>query len=173
VALRSQTLHILLAGRDTTAGLLSWVFYFLVRDDRVLKKLQSTILTDFGTYSHPVDITFARLKGCKYLQYCINEALRLCPLVPFNVRLSVRDTTLPRGGGLDGTSPIFVPEETAVDYSVYAMHHDKDIWGDTGEDFHPERFEGRKASWEFLPFNGGPRICIGRKSAFFRLCPRS
>jgi len=43
------------------------------------------------------------------------------------------------------------------------MHRRKDIWGEDALDFNPDRWEGRKSGWEFLPFNGGPRICLGRK----------
>jgi cytochrome P450 len=75
--LRSQLLHILLAGRDTTASLLGWLFYCLARDPARYKKLRDIIIDEFGTYDNPADITFARMKSCKYLQNCNNEALRL------------------------------------------------------------------------------------------------
>ncbi len=45
------------------------------------------------------------------------------------------------------------------------MHHRKEIWGEDAEQFNPERFQGRKVGWEFLPFNGGPRICLGQQFA--------
>lgn len=68
-------------------------------------------------------------------------------------RFANKDTVLPRGGGKDGKSKIFVPKGASVDYSVYVMHHRKDIWGPDAEDFRPERWENRKAGWEFLPVN--------------------
>jgi hypothetical protein len=43
------------------------------------------------------------------------------------------------------------------------MHHRKDIYGEDAEEFRPERWETRRPGWEFLPFNGGPRICLGRE----------
>jgi cytochrome P450 len=50
-------------------------------------------------------------------------------------------------------------------YSVYAMHRRKDLYGPDAESFRPERWEeNAKRGWEYLPFNGGPRICLGRKS---------
>jgi cytochrome P450 len=52
-----------------------------------------------------------------------------------------------------------------VDYSLYSLHHRKDLWGDDAEEWKPERFEGRRHGWEYLPFNGGPRICIGQQFA--------
>jgi cytochrome P450 len=87
----------------------------------------------------------------------MNETLRLFPTVPINSRRSVKDTTLPRGGGSDGLSPVFVPKDTEVNYSVYATHRNKAIWGPDAEKFIPERWDGRKTGFEYLPFNGGPR----------------
>ncbi|KAJ5453411.1 uncharacterized protein N7458_004367 [Penicillium daleae] len=97
IEIRSQLLNILLAGRDTTTSLLSWTVLMLAHHPET-----------FGTYSSPQNITFASLKSCNYLQYCMNESLRLFPVVPFNRRSATQDTTLPRGGGPDGQSPVFV-----------------------------------------------------------------
>lgn len=161
--LRSQLLNILLAGRDTTASHLGWVFYLLVRHPRVFQKLRSIVIETFGTYNDPRNISFATLKSCQYLQYCNNETLRLYPVVPANGRVAVRDTTIPSGGGPDGQSPIFIRKGQVVDYTVYAMHRRKDLWGPDALEFKPERWEGMKQSWNYLPFNGGPRICLGRE----------
>ena len=120
IEIRDQCLSILLAGRDTTAGLLSFVFLALARDERIFKKLRDTILQDFGTGIEK--ITFSSLKSCQYLQWVLSEALRLYPSVPFNSRRAIRDTTLPRGGGPLGEDPVFCPKDTEVNYSVYAMH---------------------------------------------------
>ncbi|KFY66280.1 hypothetical protein V496_02116 [Pseudogymnoascus sp. VKM F-4515 (FW-2607)] len=163
--LRSQMLNILLAGRDTTASLIGWVCYALARDPERFNKLRNVVLEEFGTYSNPRDISFGRLKLCQYLRYVINEALRLYPVVPINSRTAAKDTTLPRGGGPDGKSPVFVPKDTPCGYSVFVMHRRRDIWGDDADIFVPERWEKRKVGWEFLPFNGGPRICIGQQFA--------
>ncbi|CCU82588.1 cytochrome P450 [Blumeria hordei DH14] len=163
--LRTQLLNILLAGRDTTASFLGWLFMLLAKDPVRYQKLRDIILAEFGTYENPIDITFARMKSCQYLQQCNNEALRLFPVVPVNSRVANKDTTLPRGGGKDGKSKIFVPKGTPVDYSVHVMHRRKDLWGEDANEFNPERWQGRKVGWEFLPFNGGPRICIGQQFA--------
>ncbi len=149
--LRSQLFHILLAGRDTTASLLGWLFYLLARDTARYTKLRNTIISEFGTYDNPSGITFSKLKSCSYLQQCMNETLRIYPVVAINSRHSNKDTTLPRGGGPDGKAKIFIPKDTQCDYSVHAMHHRKDIWGKDAEEFRPERWEGRKVGWEFLP----------------------
>ncbi|KJK79887.1 Cytochrome P450 [Metarhizium anisopliae BRIP 53293] len=165
--LRSQLLNILLAGRDTTASLLGWFFHTLAdkRYEHIYKRLRQIVVDEFGTYDRPRDISFERMKSCQYLQWCINEALRLYPVVPMNVRTALTDTTLPTGGGDDGRSPIFVPKGTDVGYSVFIMHRRKDLWGDDCDVFKPERWESRKPGWDYLPFNGGPRICIGQQFA--------
>lgn len=155
VEIRDQLLSILVAGRDTTAGLLSFLFVLLAKDERAFKTLRDAVLADFGTDEST--ITFSSLKSCQYLQWCLNETLRLFPSVPANARRSIRDTTLPRGGGPDGMSPLFVPKNTEVNYIVYAMHRSPEFWGNDADDFKPERWDGRKPGFEFLPFNGGPR----------------
>ncbi|KAK6537666.1 Protein kinase alk2 [Orbilia ellipsospora] len=170
IVLRDALTNILLAGRDTTASLLSFVFYLIVRHPEVEKKLRGAILETFGEESDAELLTFAQLKSCKYLRWVIDETLRLYPVVPFNVRAPLHDTTLPLGGGPDGKSPIFVPKGTPVEYSVYSMHRRKDIWGADANWFRPERWgEPRNkdgfGNFEFLPFNGGPRICLGQQFA--------
>lgn len=94
-------------------------------------------------------------------------ALRLHPVVPRNERIALRDTVLPVGGGSDGLSPVFVAKGTIVGYNVYAMHRRKDFYGADADDFIPERWlaGGIHHSWRYLPFNGGPRICIGQRYA--------
>jgi cytochrome P450 len=89
--------------------------------------------------------------------------LRMYPVVPGNTREAACDTILPVGGGADGRSPIFVKKGTPVFYNLYAMHRRPDIYGNDAEEFVPERWEGLRPGWGFLPFNGGPRICLGRK----------
>lgn len=127
--LRSQVLNVLLAGRDTTAGLLGWTFYLLARHPEVHSKLRAVIIETFGTRSDNVEITFESLKSCTYLQNVLSEVLRLHPIIPENSRRAVRNTTLPRGGGPDGLAPIYVPAGEEVTYNVHIMHHRKDIWG--------------------------------------------
>ena len=163
VELRFQLVNILLAGRDTTAGMLGWAFYTLARRPDVWQRLRAAILSDFGTYDSGEEISFSKLKSCTYLHYFLNETLRLYPSVPVNSRRSVRATTLPSGGGPDARQPIFVPPDTNVDYSVHVMHRLKAYWGDDADDFKPERWATRRPGWEYLPFNGGPRICLGRE----------
>lgn len=154
IELRSQLLHILLAGRDTTASMLGWLFMLLAKDPARYKKLRDIIIEEFGTYKQSKEITFAKLKSCQYLQYCNNETLRLYPVVPINSRYAFKDATLPTGGGPDGKSPIFIPKNHTVEYCVHVLHRRKDLWGPDADEFIPERWDGRKVGWEYVPFNG-------------------
>lgn len=72
-------------------------------------------------------VTFESLKSCAYLQLALSEVLRLHPIVPKNSRRAVRNMTLPRGGGPDGLSPIYIPAREEVTFSVYIIQHRKDI----------------------------------------------
>ena len=72
---------------------------------------------------------------------------------------------LPRGGGPDGQSPIFVEKGSIVSYATWNLHRRTDFYGDDAEEFKPERWETLKPGWEYLPFNGGPRICVGQQYA--------
>lgn len=117
---RSQLINILLAGRDTTASTLGWFFYIMgqPRYRTVYRRLRAAVVDAFGTYSDPKPITFEGLKNVTYLQWCVNETLRLFPIVPMNGRSAVRDTVLPLGGGPDGRSPILVKKGQDIGYSV-------------------------------------------------------
>ncbi len=165
-ALRSQIINILVAGRDTTACLISWTLFLLVRHPQVLQRLREEIRSCLGDR---VDMTRSDLRNMKYVQNILNETLRLYPSVPVNSRMAIRDTVLPVGGGPDLSQPVFVRKGTAVAYSVYAMHRRPDFYGMDAEVFRPERWDEDmslqkdpvNSKWGYLPFNGGPRVCLG------------
>lgn len=161
--IRSELLNILLAGRDTTASLLSNVWWTLSKRPDVWAKLREEVDALGG--ERP---TWEQLKDMKYLKAVLNEALRLYPVVPVNSREAIVDTVLPVGGGPDGRAPVLIPKGQVVVWSVYAMHRRKDYFGEDADEFNPERWLGEKGlrtGWEYLPFNGGPRICIGQQLA--------
>lgn len=77
--IRDNLLNILLAGRDTTASLLSSVFYFLARNARVWSKLRREVTQEFGDSQTPgKEITLERLKDLAYLRYVLNEGIFSC-----------------------------------------------------------------------------------------------
>jgi cytochrome P450 len=142
IELRYTLINTLVAGRDTTACLLGWVFFALARDELRFKKLRNAIIQNFGTYAEcdtVRDITFSKIKDCKYLQYILHETLRVYPLAPLGIRAASRDTTLPRGGGKDGKSKIFVPKGSHIEFNNHVLHHREDLWGSDADKFIPER----------------------------------
>ncbi|KAL4936231.1 hypothetical protein BDV06DRAFT_205423 [Aspergillus oleicola] len=157
-----ELMNVLLAGRDTTASLLSNLFFVLAKNPQIWTKLRDEVSVLQGQPP-----TYKQLRGLKYTQHCVNESLRLHPVVPRNERRAIRDTVLPLGGGKDGLAPVFVPKGTLVAYNVYAMHRRADLYGPDAEEFRPERWEDGtlQPRWGYLPFNGGPRICIGQRYA--------
>ncbi|KAL9109109.1 MAG: hypothetical protein Q9227_006200 [Pyrenula ochraceoflavens] len=164
--LRDELLNILLAGRDTTAGLLSHTIHALARHPDVWTKLKHEVDTLEGRKPN-----YESLRNMQYLKSVLNEVLRLYPSVPANARFAKRNTVLPRGGGPDGRSPVFVPEGAVVGYSMYSIHRRRDIFGADSLDFRPERWAADapggplRPGWAYLPFNGGPRICVGQQYA--------
>ncbi|KAK0988782.1 hypothetical protein LTS01_009051 [Friedmanniomyces endolithicus] len=160
IRIRSELLNVLLAGRDTTASLLTNAWFMLSKRPDVWSKLQAEVSTLHGEHM-------------RYLKAFLNETQRLYPVVPVNSRQAVEDTILPLGGGKDGLAPVFVPKGWTAAWSVWAMHRRKDYFGDDANEFRPERWlddpetgkKGLRPGWEFLPFNGGPRICLGQQFA--------
>lgn len=129
----------------------------------VWKKLQAEVATLNG--QHP---SFEQLKELKYLQAVLNEVLRLWAPVSLNSRIPLKDSVLPRGGGPDGSAPLFMPKGKPLSWMLYAYHRQKDIWGEDAEEFRPERWLGEGAmrfGWHYTPFNAGPRICLGQQFA--------
>ncbi|KFY39518.1 hypothetical protein V494_03951 [Pseudogymnoascus sp. VKM F-4513 (FW-928)] len=81
------------------------------------------------------------------------------------MRYANRNTTLPAGGGPDGKSPIFVTKGQLIVYGVFSMHRRKDLYGGYADEYKPERWDDLRVGWEYLPFSGGPRVCIGKQFA--------
>lgn len=173
--MRDQLVALLLAGRDTTAGTLSWLFLELSKNPRVVEKLRAEIVQFLGDGGRPP--TYQEIKDMKYLTHVINETLRLYPIVPFNVRSALTDTTLPHGGGADRMSPTGCPKGTIVGYSTLVMQRRRDLYPPISASFPydplewvPERWSTwTPKSWNFIPFNGGPRICIGQQFAMVEM----
>jgi cytochrome P450 len=115
VALRSELLNILLAGRDTTAGLLANTWHVLSKRPDVWNKLKAEVDELGGNKPD-----YSTIKDMKYLKYTLNESLRLMPVVPGNSREAIRDTVLPMGGGPDGKAPVLVKKGEVVGYSPWS-----------------------------------------------------
>ena len=170
----NQLLNVFLPAHDATAVALTNTFFHLSRHPLVYANLRKEILA-MGPHAN---WTFERLKGCKYLQAVMNETFRLNPSIGQMNRVALRDTMLPTGGGADRRSPIFVKNGTVLTTSFYALHRLPEIWGADAELWKPDRWlqpnpglqggeEGliKVGHWTFLPFGGGPRICVGMQLA--------
>ncbi|RAL68638.1 hypothetical protein DID88_007350 [Monilinia fructigena] len=158
--IQAELLNILLAGRDTTASLLTILFMVLSQNQDVFEKLRKEVLALEGKPP-----SFEEIKSMKYLKWCINESLRLYPIISTTSRVASRDTVLPRGGGPDQKSPVMVKKGSIVLWSSYVLHRRKDIYGEDADQFRPERWEKLRVGWEYIAFGGGPRICIGQQFA--------
>lgn len=144
--LRDELMTLLVAGHETTASTLAWVFERLPRHLGVLGRLRDEIDAD---------------EGDDYLTATIQETLRRRPVLP-NVapRLVVRPVEV---GGWT------YPEGVALVANAYLMHHDADIYPDPYA-FRPERFlEEPPGTYTWIPFGGGRRRCIGASFAMVEM----
>ena len=162
--LRHELMSLLVAGRDTAAALLTNLWWEIARRPDVWTSLQSEIAF-LGTRPP----TYDELKSMKYLIATVKEALRLYPPLPANSRQALEDTILPTGGGPDQKSPILMRKDWILHWHLWTMHRRKDFFGEDAAEFRPSRWldqpdgtKGLRPGWEYLPFNGGPRICIAR-----------
>ncbi|KAI0950075.1 hypothetical protein AcV7_008652 [Taiwanofungus camphoratus] len=133
--LRDEVFNVMIAGRDTTATALTFAVYFVVTHPAVFTKLRVEILGKVGPIQKP---TFEIIRELPYLKAVINKTLRLFPPVPLDVRYSVKEGNLPNS---DPNGKLFyVPANTSVRYSVFAMHRRVDLWGPDALEFDPYRF---------------------------------
>ncbi|KAI1201463.1 cytochrome P450 [Nemania serpens] len=164
--IRDQLIAVLLAGRDTTAATLSWALYELTACPDKVDRLRAEVLEFVGERGTP---TYEILKNMKYLRYTIQETLRLHPAVPFNTRTALADTVLPGGPGAPSIS---VLKGDTICYNAITLHQRRDLYPPESETFadpslfSPERwYSWQPRPWEYIPFNGGPRICPGQNFA--------
>lgn len=157
----AQITHIFLPGRDTTAALLSNLFFELSRNQNAWNKLVSEIAILNGRAPERHELTKFR-----YLRHCLDEVLRMYPGVPYNSRRASRDVILPRGGGPEGQNPLLIREGEEIIFPVYSMHRQAKYFGPDTDDFVPERWEHIQPGWAFMPFGGGRRTCPGKHFAY-------
>ncbi|THU75942.1 cytochrome P450, partial [Dendrothele bispora CBS 962.96] len=162
--IRDKLLNMLVASRDTTASLLTFAVY--QRPD-IEKRLREEIYEALGRSDKKP--TYEIIKEMKYLRAFLNETLRLYPPVPFDGRSSTTATVLYSKSG----PPVYIPEGMKCLYSIFLMHRRKDLWGPDALEFDPDRFLDERSHkyltpnpYIFLPFNAGPRICLGQQFAY-------
>jgi len=162
----NQLLNVFLPAHDATAVALTNIFFHLARHPEIHAKLHREVITTMSEDLGHEEWTFERLKRCRCLQNVMRETFRLNPSIGQMNRAALRDTILPTGGGPNGSSPIFVKKGTALTTSFYALHRLPRYFGADAKEWRPERWDNLKVEhWSYLPFGGGPRICVGQQLA--------
>ncbi|MEM1253579.1 MAG: cytochrome P450 [Cyanobacteria bacterium P01_H01_bin.21] len=153
--LHDELLTMLVAGHETTASAISWALYWIYQDPQIYQTLVDE-LDSLGPSPDPIEIT-----KLPYLTAVCNETLRLYPIASLTVP---REVTAPMTlMGYD------LKPGTRLYGAIYLTHHRPDLYPDS-KSFKPERFLERQFSnYEFLPFGGGVRRCIGEVLAQFEM----
>ncbi len=153
--LHDNLMSLLLAGHETTASALVWALYWLTHLPEVRTKLLDE-LDRLGENPHPLDI--AKLP---YLSAICDETLRIYPVLPAaflrmpKSSIEIMEYTFPAG--------------SALALSIYLLHQREDIYPQPKQ-FKPERFIERQYSpYEYLPFGGSNRRCIGSALALLEM----
>ncbi|GBG29324.1 Cytochrome P450 704C1 [Hondaea fermentalgiana] len=160
--LRAVVLNFTIAGRDTTACLLSWLFFELSIHPEIQEKLRKEVVREFGHDTEHLDYdVLMDPTRMPYLNGCVYEALRKWPPVPIDQKMATRDMML------FGTR---IEEGTLVAFSNYAMGRNPDVYPDP-DVFRPERWIPFEApdEYSFPVFQavGSPRGCLGSSMAKF------
>ncbi|KAJ5689827.1 hypothetical protein N7462_004219 [Penicillium macrosclerotiorum] len=163
-----QMLTFLAAGHETTASALTWACYLLTLYPDVQERLRAEIREKIPSADSP--ITHQDLESLPLLNGVCQEVLRLYPTVPATIRESVRDTTI---------AGKHVPKGTRIIMCPYAINRAPVFWGDSGDDFVPERWidtdkhgqlvpnnhGGASTNFAQITFLHGQRSCIGKDFA--------
>ncbi|KAL4984978.1 cytochrome P450 [Aspergillus falconensis] len=151
-------LTFLVAGHETTSGLLSFAMYYLLKTPDAMDKAAAEVHDVVGDE----DVTVEHLSQLKYLNAVLRETLRLMPTAPgFSVTPYQREVI----GGKYEVNP-----GDSLDVFLAAVHRDPAVYGSDADEFRPERmldeyFQSLPAnSWK--PFGNGKRSCIGRAFAW-------
>ncbi len=153
--LRDEVMTVFLAGHETTAVALSWIWYLLSQHPDAEARLHAEIDAMLGARIPAVaDVARLRFAGA-----VVSEALRLYPPAPFVERTPRRDVEL---------AGVPVPKRTILLMSQWVTHRDARFF-DRPDEFVPERWlDGlaeRLPKFTYFPFGGGPRTCIGASFA--------
>jgi cytochrome P450 len=155
---RDEVFTMFLAGHETSATVLSWIWYLLWQHPDAERRFHQELETVLGGRLP----TFADLPNLRYTRMVINEAMRLYPPAWFIPRTVMADDVI-------GDVP--VKAGTFIMVSSYAVHRHPDFWEDA-ERFDPERFAASSEPVQrhaYLPFGEGPRMCIGNNFALMEM----
>ena len=151
----------LIAGHETTSDLLSFTFYYLLKNPATYARAQQEVDEAVGRGPITVD----QLARLPYLNAVLRESLRLSPTVPSIALAAKEDTVL---GG-----KYYIKANTPIVALFAAVHRDPFVYGSDADDFRPDRmldseFERRNRQFPncWKPFGNGMRACIGRSFAW-------
>ena len=157
VNIRYQINTFLIAGHETTSGLLSCTIYALLKHPEVLKKAYEEVDRVLGPDINARP-TYQQVTQLTYITQILKEALRLWPPAPAYGIAPLKDETI--GGKYK------LKKNTFVTVLVMALHRDPSVWGPNPDVFDPENFsreaEAKRPINAWKPFGNGQRACIGR-----------
>ncbi|CAJ0546471.1 Ff.00g010980.m01.CDS01 [Fusarium sp. VM40] len=154
-----SALNYLSAGKDTIAQALTWTFYLLSEHQDVSTRIFHLVKTNnIAVINHE----HLSSDASHFILAVFYEALRLYPPIPIELKQAQEDTLLP-----DGT---FIPQNSVVLWCTWAMNRSTLTWGDDAKSFRPDRWlhEGvltHRSAAEFPVFQGGARLCLGKRMA--------
>lgn len=152
---RDEIVTLFLAGHETTANALNWTWLLLSQNPDARAKLHEELDRVLGGRVP----TLADLKNLPYTEMVVKESMRLYPPAWGISREASDDVTL---------EDFTVHKGESVQIFIYGVHHNPRYWDDP-EAFRPERFsEAQEVNiprYAYLPFGGGPRVCIGNSFA--------
>ncbi|MBD2773613.1 cytochrome P450 [Iningainema tapete] len=152
--LHDELITLLIAGYETTATAIAWALYWIHRHPQIGEKL----LVELNHMGSPDPTKIVQLP---YLTAVCNETLRLYPVATLTVPREVKDPVELMGYQLEPGTRLYG--------CIYLTHQRPDIYPEP-KLFKPERFLERQFSpYEFLPFGGGARRCIGEALALFEM----
>jgi cytochrome P450 / NADPH-cytochrome P450 reductase len=158
--IRYQIITFLIAGHETTSGLLSFATYFLLSNPNVLARATEEVDRVLGT-DPSVKPTMKQVKALVYVQQVLKESLRLWPTAPAFALLPYKDEVIGGKYALKARAQIVV--------LLPSLHRDPSVWGERAELFDPDNFapERERALPDnaYKPFGNGQRACIGRQFA--------
>jgi cytochrome P450 len=155
--LRDEVMTLVAAGHETTANLLTWTLYCLARRPELAQRLRDEVRAVLGDRAPGLE----DLPRLAFTRAVLEEGLRLYPPAWVLERLALADDTL---GGYR------VRRGTVVAMTPYWLHRNARYWDDP-EKFDPDRFSpsatavATRPKYAYLPFGGGPRLCIGNAFA--------
>jgi len=155
----SESMQLLVAGHETSSNGLSWLLYLLSSRPDCLERVRQ----EFDSVLGDAPLSFGDVPKFEFTTQVIQEGLRLYPPFWMIDRMAVAD---------DRVGDVAIPAGSTVIVYVYGAHHAPGYW-ESPESFDPERFikgsEKLRIPFTYLPFGGGPRVCIGNHYAMLQI----